>query len=635
MRKLLLLLAVLWLAAPAFAQGDHIVRCVRLGSATPASATCLCRDTSNDNVFLDRDCDATQDTEESSIAHETHATDCTALSCSGTGSICYEQDANTMYVCEAGTYTAITAAAVLTTIDADYGIETVTSDWTMDIISGKQQRNTTSVDDDSCVGEQGLWWYDDTDSQFEFCNLNSGAPSTIAAVSGDITDVFDCATGDCNAVTVESGDSLSVDAGGISESTATHLSVYNDSGATLFECTAVYISGFDVPSNLPEVSIADADNAAAMPAVGLIEADIANAATGKVVMFGAHAALDTSTGEAWSVADALYVNDSGTSADTDCGNTLTNTRPANTDDAIQKVGTVDRVHATTGRIVVSGANRSNDVPNLTDATFWVGNGSNVATAVAMSSDATMANTGAVTVVDDSHAHVITNIDAFTVAELQTQTSDVTTFYTEDTTVPVEDGGTGAATFTDGGILLGSGTGAITALGAAANGEIPIGDGTTDPVLATITGTANEITVTNGAGTITLDIPTSPTLDGTNFSGVTHTETESWIIYSGVATAGDDLLVHTNAAITLVSLDCTTTGATTPTETVTVVECTSAGATCVSSGLVASMTTNLTLVTDDSPTDAAIDANDWWGLDMTTLTTEGDVLNCTVEYTRVD
>lgn len=68
------------------------------------------------------------------------------------------------------------------------------------------------------------------------------------------------------------------------------------------------------------------------------------------------------------------------------------------------------------------------------------------------------------------------------------------------------GGSGAATFTDGGILLGSGTGAFTALGVATNGQIPIGDGTTDPVLATITGTANEVTVTNGAGTITLDLP---------------------------------------------------------------------------------------------------------------------------------
>ncbi len=71
---------------------------------------------------------------------------------------------------------------------------------------------------------------------------------------------------------------------------------------------------------------------------------------------------------------------------------------------------------------------------------------------------------------------------------------------------VTEGGTGTGTFTDGGILLGSGTSAITALGVATNGQIPIGDGATDPVLATITGTANEITVTNGAGSITLDLP---------------------------------------------------------------------------------------------------------------------------------
>jgi len=68
------------------------------------------------------------------------------------------------------------------------------------------------------------------------------------------------------------------------------------------------------------------------------------------------------------------------------------------------------------------------------------------------------------------------------------------------------GGTGAPTLTDGGLLVGSGTGAITALGVATNGQIPIGDGATDPVLATLTGTANEITVTNGAGSITLSLP---------------------------------------------------------------------------------------------------------------------------------
>ena len=76
------------------------------------------------------------------------------------------------------------------------------------------------------------------------------------------------------------------------------------------------------------------------------------------------------------------------------------------------------------------------------------------------------------------------------------------------TLGVPRGGTGATTFTDGGILLGSGTGAITALGVATNGQIPIGDGTGDPVLATIGGTTNEITVTNGAGSITLSLPNS-------------------------------------------------------------------------------------------------------------------------------
>jgi hypothetical protein len=73
-------------------------------------------------------------------------------------------------------------------------------------------------------------------------------------------------------------------------------------------------------------------------------------------------------------------------------------------------------------------------------------------------------------------------------------------------LPVAKGGTGAATLTDHGILLGSGTGAVTPLGAVSNGQIPIGSTGADPVLAGITGTSKQITVTNGAGTITVSIP---------------------------------------------------------------------------------------------------------------------------------
>ena len=48
-------------------------------------------------------------------------------------------------------------------------------------------------------------------------------------------------------------------------------------------------------------------------------------------------------------------------------------------------------------------------------------------------------------------------------------------------VSVANGGTGAATLTDGGVLLGSGTSAVTAMGVLSDGEMIVGDGTTDPV----------------------------------------------------------------------------------------------------------------------------------------------------------
>lgn len=68
---------------------------------------------------------------------------------------------------------------------------------------------------------------------------------------------------------------------------------------------------------------------------------------------------------------------------------------------------------------------------------------------------------------------------------------------------VANGGTGAQSLTAHGVLVGEGTGAVISLGAATNGQIPIGSAGADPVLATITGTTNEVNVTNGAGSITL------------------------------------------------------------------------------------------------------------------------------------
>jgi hypothetical protein len=78
----------------------------------------------------------------------------------------------------------------------------------------------------------------------------------------------------------------------------------------------------------------------------------------------------------------------------------------------------------------------------------------------------------------------------------------------DTALPVGQGGTGATTLTDGGVLLGSGTGAITAMGVLSNGQMIVGDGTTDPVAesgATLrtsigVGTGDNVQFTNITGT---------------------------------------------------------------------------------------------------------------------------------------
>ena len=72
----------------------------------------------------------------------------------------------------------------------------------------------------------------------------------------------------------------------------------------------------------------------------------------------------------------------------------------------------------------------------------------------------------------------------------------------DTPVTVAHGGTGVVTLTDHGLLVGSGVAAVTSLGSATNGQIPIGSTGADPVLGTITG-VGAIAVANGAGTISI------------------------------------------------------------------------------------------------------------------------------------
>jgi hypothetical protein len=67
---------------------------------------------------------------------------------------------------------------------------------------------------------------------------------------------------------------------------------------------------------------------------------------------------------------------------------------------------------------------------------------------------------------------------------------------------VSKGGTGIATLTDHSLLVGSGTDAITAIGVATDGQLPIGSTGTDPILAVLS-EGEGIDIANAAGSITI------------------------------------------------------------------------------------------------------------------------------------
>jgi hypothetical protein len=71
-------------------------------------------------------------------------------------------------------------------------------------------------------------------------------------------------------------------------------------------------------------------------------------------------------------------------------------------------------------------------------------------------------------------------------------------------IEVSFGGTGWATLTDHGVLVGSAALPITQLAVGTNGQVLVGSTGADPVFATITSTGGSIAITGGAGTLNLE-----------------------------------------------------------------------------------------------------------------------------------
>ena len=123
-----------------------------------------------------------------------------------------------------------------------------------------------------------------------------------------------------------------------------------------------------------------------------------------------------------------------------------------------------------------------------------------------------------------------------------------------TDVGVAYGGTGASSLTDGGVLLGSGTGAITAMAVLTDGQMIVGNGSTDPVPESGTTLRTSIGVGTGDSPQFTDLTLTDDLvlnsdsavfsmgDGADFS-ITHDGT------TGATLAGNPITITSGGAAT--------------------------------------------------------------------------------------
>ena len=334
---------------------------------------------------------------------------------------------------------------------------------------------------------------------------------------------------------------------GISVGNATQLqfTALNNTGSTIAKGAAVYISGYTTDT---QISLADNSSAATMPCFGLTSDAIANGATGVVVTAGELSGINTSS---FTEGDELYV---GT------GGALTATKPTGTA-LIQKVAKVAKA-AGSGDLLVMGAGRVNDLPNLPDGNIWIGDSSGVpqdktltaGTNVTITEDATtvtIAATGAggATTLDDLTDVTITGTPG--AGELLINNATTGQFVNATLTA----GPFVKITNADGAVTIGAGDGTeleylIQSSAVSAAGEV---EGSVVKFGTTTGLTAGSVYVWNGTDWVAVDADAEATTKGLMGVALGSTAASGFLTH-GVAylshdpgTAGDILYVDTVTA----------------------------------------------------------------------------------------
>ena len=205
------------------------------------------------------------------------------------------------------------------------------------------------------------------DVDVSVANLKIRLPQIDSDITiGDGSDVDTTISGDLNVngdLTVNGAISgLSVE-----ESLSVVFNVKNTSGGLLPKGTVVHVASTQSSQgNIIDVVKADNSSAAGIPAIGILNVQLADDGEGEAVVVGRVSGIDTS---AFTAGDELYVNTNGG---------FTNVKPTGTT-LIQKIAVVIKSHASNGSIEVFGAGRSNDLPNIALNNVWLGNASGVPT----------------------------------------------------------------------------------------------------------------------------------------------------------------------------------------------------------------------------------------------------------------
>jgi len=176
---------------------------------------------------------------------------------------------------------------------------------------------------------------------------NIDTSANINAAGGTLTGVL---TSNSN---IEMSNSDSIFVGDING--AVQQEVRNETGSTINRGQVVYLTG-TATGDTPHVALANNQNSAHMPAIGVIKNNIANASVGEVVTSGE---VNIGT-HGLALGSDLFVDASGG---------LTVTHPTTESSLVQKIGKV--VNST--HIIVQGAFRTNATPNLDENDIFIGN----------------------------------------------------------------------------------------------------------------------------------------------------------------------------------------------------------------------------------------------------------------------